>query len=120
MQKVIEEYACYRGIWSAVLLQTLADLRPRKFPEGVPKIKDTGDRRKNRKQIEKAYRKRAEVKRDYIVNMAFARRWIASKSRKPATFLWICDQLDLNPKVLRKLAKDPEAIDLIFKGKLKL
>lgn len=119
MQKV-EEYQSYRGLWSAVLIQTLADLRPKVFPTGVPRIKDTGDPKKNAKQIEKAYKKREEVRKTYIANKAYARRWMASKSKKPATFLWICDGLGLDPKVLIRWSKDPEKIELLLAGKLTL
>ena len=118
--QTLEEYQSYRGLWSAVLIQTLADLRPKVFPTGVPRIKDTGNPKKNAKQIEKAYKKREEVRKTYIANKAYARRWMASKSKKPATFLWIRDALGLDPKVLRDFAKDPEVIELLLSGKLKL
>lgn len=115
-----EEYKSYRALWSAVLTQTLADLRPKVFPTGVPQIKDTGNPKKNQKQIAKAYKNREEVRADYVADRAYAIRWMASRSRKPASFLWICDQLGLDPRVLREFAKDPEKIKLLMAGKLKL
>jgi len=114
----VPNYKSYRGLWSAVLLQTFADLRPREFPTHVPKIKDTGNKKKNAAQIRKAYKKREEVKKDYIANRAYARRWIASKSRKPASFLWICDCLDLDPDILIEIASSPESIDQLLSGGL--
>jgi hypothetical protein len=115
-----EEYESYRGIWCAVLLQTLSDLRLKVFPTGVPNIRDTGNPKKNAAQIRKAYKKREEVRLDYIANRAYARRWMASKSTKPASFLWICTCLDLNADRIRSFAKDPEKINLLLTGKLKL
>ena len=115
----ITENDSYKAIWGAVILQTLADLRPRTFTQGEPKIKDTGDPRKNAKQIEKAYRKREEVRLDYIANRAYARRWLDSKSRKPASFLWICEHLDIDPEPIRAISRDHERIEMLLTGKLK-
>lgn len=33
---------------------------------------------------------------------ARARRWIASEETGRASYLWVCDQLDLNPRVVRE------------------
>lgn len=108
----------YRGLWSAVILQTFSDLKPKVFPTHVPRIKDTGDPKKNAEQIRKAYAKREVNRRTQVANRAYARRWIASNSRKPATFLWICDCLDLDPKLLREIATDPKRIDQLLAGDL--
>lgn len=108
----------YRGLWSAVLLQTLADLRPKVFPTHVPRIKDTGNPKKNAAQIRKAYKKREEVRLDYIANRAYARRWMASKSTKPASFLWVCTCLDLDPDILREIATNPDLIEKLLTGTL--
>ena len=77
----------------------------------MPRIKDTGDPKKNAEQINKAYKKREKARLIYIANQAYARRWMASKSQKPASFLWICWCLDLDPDILRYIAANHDKVD---------
>ena len=39
-----------------------------------------------------------------------ARRWISSHTHIPMSFEWICEAIDLNPEVLRKLILDSTSI----------
>lgn len=118
----INEYESYRALWSAVLLQTLADLRTKEFPKAtdVPKIRDTGNPKENKLKLKLAYKRRDMVRKTYIANKAYARRWMDSKSRKPASFLWICDQLHIDADRLRYFSMNTAKIELLLSGKLPL
>lgn len=44
----------------------------------------------------------AEARRDW----AFALKWIGSTSSKEGTFLWYCDEFDLDPGAVRRAIKE--------------
>lgn len=107
----------YRGLWSAVIVQAFVDLKPRSFRIAEPVIKPTGDYAKDLEKLRRAIENRKYTEKEWINTKDRAMRWIFAEDTTPCSFLWICDNLDLDAEYLRSLAKSEEGIKKVLTGK---
>lgn len=113
------EAAGYRGLWSAVILQAYADLRLYTFKTDVPQIKPTGNLFRDKRRMKIALVNRDAIRKEWAIARKNAMDWIFSNDTHPTSFLWVCDCLDYDAELLRRLAGSCEGIECVLKGKLK-
>ena len=79
----------YRLLWASVIYVAFIDLKPRNV---------------------KSESAKADARR--VRDAAYA--WIFSSNRKPQSFLWICECLDIDPEYLRSMATTREGIKKVL------
>lgn len=112
--------ANYRGLWSAVMLQAFADLKPRKFLTPTPLIVATGNKAADDKRMKCLLQNRRHTQREWDHTRATAHAWVFSDNSKPCSFIWICEHLDLDHEWLRKMAASNDGIDSVLLGNRRL
>lgn len=110
----------YRGLWSAVVLQAFADLKPRKFLTPTPLIVATGDKARDDKRMKCVLQNRRHTQREWDQTRESAYAWIFSNSTAPCSFIWICEHLNLDYEWLRKIAINKEGLDSMLLGNRRL
>ena len=110
----------FTGLWAAVLLQAFYDLKPRmvtiKPPRYLPSLTQEANAKRRRTILQKRRELRRRIKNDRLS----AQFWIESSTTRVASFLWICDHLELDAEFLREMAKTPEGVLKVIKGSARI